>query len=120
MKALAAKLAASREGPQLSTRQKLLSEVGPSSEGISPITSRDVTSMQRAEAGGRGLLRCRGYTPKAESPLLRKRKRVVEGGKENTISPVLSGNTSRAVVEGGEAPTPKRNCNLLARSTPTR
>ena len=76
--------------------------------------------MQKAEAGGKGLLRARGYTPKAESPLLKKRMRVVEPGKEN--SPVLSGNSSSgAILEGDEAPTPKRrSMDLLARSTPNR
>lgn len=126
VKALAAKLAATREvEPRLSTRAKLLSERGPASEGISPVTARDVSHMKRAEAGGRGLLKARGYTPKAESPLLRKRKRCVEGKENSGESPVLSGSsqgTSRRLLGEGEGqPTPKRSCgDLLARSTPTR
>lgn len=128
VKALAAKMAATREvEPKLSTRAKLLSERGQASEGISPVTARDVSHMKRAEAGGRGLLKARGYTPKAESPLLRKRKRGLEGKENSGESPILSGSTqgtSRRLMgegEGEDLPTPKRSCgDLLARSTPTR
>jgi len=124
-KALAAKLAGAKEAPKVSTRTKLLSEMGPSSEFISPVTAKDVSRLQRAEAGGLGLLKTRGYTPKAESPLLRKRKRQFHEDTEN-VSPVLSGSVgpstqgARLREVGDGAPTPKRASNLLARSTPTR
>ena len=145
VKSLAAKMATTKEAPKLSTRAKLLSELGPSSEGISPVTARDIYHMQRAEAGGKGLLKARGYTPQVESPLLKKRKR--EGGdinKENCSSPLLgkskqprllnnlnqsndspvlagSGSNNSRVQKLSEESTPKKSSiDLLARSTPTR
>jgi hypothetical protein len=73
----------------VSVRKKLLSELGSSLEGISPVTLKDVRNMQAVEAGGQGLLKTRGYTPKTASPLSAgtlplKRKRLEEGGKENS------------------------------------
>ena len=147
VKSLAAKMATTKEAPKMSTREKLVSELGPSSEGISPVTARDIYHMQRAEAGGKGLLKARGYTPQVESPLLKKRKR--EGGdinKENCSSPLLSkskqprllntnslnqsngspvlagsSGTSNRVQQLSEELTPKKSSiDLLARSTPTR
>ena len=73
----------------MSTREKLLSELGPASEGISPVTARDIYHMQRTEAGGKGLLKARGYTPQVASPLLKKRKREGEINKENCSSPLI-------------------------------
>jgi len=127
-KTLAAKLAGAKTVPKVSTRTKLLSEVGNSTEGISPVSAKDVSNMRHAEAGGKGLLKMRGYTPNINSPLTAgrslKRKRITD--KENSLcsspglkaSPVLSGSTA---TSGGLAgPTPKRKANILARSTPTR
>eukprot|EP00092_Neocalanus_flemingeri_P020384 GFUD01022082.1.p1 GENE.GFUD01022082.1~~GFUD01022082.1.p1 ORF type:complete len:663 (-),score=151.50 GFUD01022082.1:268-2256(-) len=121
-KTLAAKLAGSKNAPKVPTRTKLLSEMGNSTEGISPVTARDVTNMKHAEAGGKGLLKMRGYTPNVNSPLTTgrtlKRKRITDE-KENSLcaSPVLSGAAGTLNLEG---PTPKRKANILARSTPTR
>ena len=143
VKSLAAKMATTKEAPKLSTRAKLLSELGPSSEGISPVTARDIYHMQRAEAGGKGLLKARGYTPQVESPLLKKRKREGDIDKENcsspllgkskqprllnslnqsNVSPVLAGSgTNNRVQQLSEESTPKKSSiDLLARSTPTR
>jgi len=127
-KTLAAKLAGAKIAPKVSTRTKLLSEVANSSEGISPVTAKDVSNMRHTEAGGKGLLKMRGYTPNINSPLTAgkglKRKRLAEE-KENSLcsspglkaSPVLSGSTGSEDLAG---PTPKRKANILARSTPTR
>jgi len=127
-KTLAAKLAGAKIAPKVSTRTKLLSEMGNSTEGISPVSARDVSNMRHAEAGGKGLLKMRGYTPNVNSPLgagrALKRKRIGDE-KENSLcaspglksSPVLSGITGPSNLEG---PTPKRKANILARSTPTR
>ena len=117
-KTLAAKMAGTKDQPRVSTRTKLLSDMGNSTEGISPVTARDITNLRRAEAGGNGLLKMRGYTPNVQSPLLRKRKRFEE--KENGPgSPILSGLTqNKQGLETG--PSPKRRANILARSTPTR
>jgi len=121
-KTLAAKLAGAKNAPKVSTRTKLLSEMGNSTEGMSPVTAKDVTNMKHAEAGGKGLLKMRGYTPNVNSPLAAgrtlKRKRMTEE-KENSLcaSPVLSGAPGTLNLEG---PTPKRRANILARSTPTR
>ena len=146
VKSLAAKMATTKEAPKLSTRQKLLSELGPTSEGISPVTARDIYHMQRTEAGGKGLLKARGYTPQVASPLLKKRKREGEINKENCSSPLLgkskqprllntnslnqsngspvlagSSGTSNRVQQLSEESTPKKSSiDLLARSTPTR
>jgi len=139
IKSLAAKMASTKEAPKLSTRAKLLSELGPTSQGISPVTARDISRMQRAEAGGKGLLKARGYTPQVESPLLRKRKRETDN-KENcssplltknkqprlleqsNASPVLAGsgsNNGRALRLSDEFNSPKKSStDLLARSTP--
>jgi len=127
-KTLAAKLAGAKAAPKVTTRTKLLSEVANSTEGISPVTAKDVSNMRHAEAGGKGILKCRGYTPNVNSPLTAgrtlKRKRITEE-KENSLcsspglkaSPVLSGSVGSGGLEG---PTPKRKANILARSTPTR
>lgn len=143
VKSLAAKMATTKEAPKMSTRNKLLSELGPSSEGISPVTARDISHMQKAEAGGKGLLKARGYTPQVESPLLRKRKREGDNiNKENCASPLLgkskqprllvgksngspvlagSGTSNRAQKLSEELSSPKKSSiDLLARSTPTR
>ena len=84
-----------KDKPKVSVRTKLLSEMGSSLEGISPVTLKDVRNMQAMEAGGRGLLKARGYTPnntaaaasplsaRNQPPLIRKRLREEEG-KENT------------------------------------
>jgi len=128
-KTLAAKLAGSKFGPKVSTRTKLLSEVANYTEGISPVTAKDVSNMKKAEAGGRGLLAMRGYTPTIGSPLTTgkglKRKRMIDAkencaspGLKSSPSPILSGATGRIPADGG--PTPKRKSNILARSTPTR
>jgi len=126
-KTLAAKLAGAKIAPKVSTRTKLLSEVANTTEGISPVTAKDVSNMRHTEAGGKGLLKMRGYTPNINSPLTAgkglKRKRLAE--KENSLcsspglkaSPVLSGSTGSQDLGG---PTPKRKANILARSTPTR
>ena len=94
-------------------RKKLLSELGSSLEGISPVTLKDVKNMQAVEAGGRGLLKTRGYTPKNASPLSAgsqplKRKRLEDGGscKENDGSSLALGASPRL--------TPKRP-KMLAR-----
>ena len=127
-KALASKLAGAKIAPKVSTRTKLLSEVSNSTEGISPVTAKDVNNMKYAEAGGKGLLKMRGYTPSISSPLSTgrtlKRKRLKDE-KENSVcaspglkpSPVLSGSSNGYNLEG---PTPKRKANILARSTPNR
>ena len=143
VKSLAAKIATTKEAPKLSTRAKLLSELGPSSEGISPVTARDIYHMQRAEAGGKGLLKARGYTPQVESPLLKKRKREGDINKENCSSPLLgkskqprllnslnqsngspvlagSGSSNRVQKLSEESTPKKSSVDLLARSTPTR
>ena len=143
VKSLAAKIATTKEAPKLSTRAKLLSELGPSSEGISPVTARDIYHMQRAEAGGKGLLKARGYTPQVESPLLKKRKREGDNNKENCSSPLLgkskqprllnslnqsngspvlagSGSSNRVQKLSEESTPKKSSVDLLARSTPTR
>ena len=119
-KTLAAKMAGTKDKPRVSTRTKLLSDMGNSTEGISPVTAKDITNLRRAEAGGNGLLKMRGYTPNVQSPLLRKRKRFDE--KENGPgSPILSGSTQPQNKQGLETgPSPKRRANILARSTPTR
>ena len=141
VKSLAAKMASTKEAPKLSTRAKLLSELGPTSQGISPVTARDISRMQRAEAGGKGLLKARGYTPQVESPLLRKRKRETDN-KENCSSPLLTKNRQPRLLEQSNASpvlagsvsnngkslrlsdefnSPKKSStDLLARSTPTR
>ena len=73
--------------------------------------------MRAAEAGGRGLLKMRGYTPTVSSPLNLKRKR--EDEKENSCaSPILSG-IKLNNTELNQS-SPKRRANILARSTPTR
>ena len=115
-KTLAAKMAGTKA--KVSTRTKLLSDMANFTEGISPVTAKDITNLRQAEAGGNGLLKMRGYTPNVQSPLLRKRKRFDE--KENGPgSPILSGSTqNRPGFDNG--PSPKRRANILARSTPTR
>ena len=117
-KTLAAKMAGAKSQAKVSTRTKLLSDMANFTEGISPVTAKDVANLRKAEAGGNGLLKMRGYTPNVQSPLLRKRKRMEE--KENGPgSPILSGITQiRPGLEDG--PSPKRRANILARSTPTR
>ena len=86
-------------------------------------TCQDISNLRRAEAGGKGLLKMRGYTPTVSSPLaasLRKRKRLDE--KENSggcASPILSGH-AKSNPTGEDTPNPKRRANILARSTPTR
>ena len=87
-------------------------------------TCKDISNLKRAEAGGKGLLKMRGYTPTVSSPLaagLRKRKRLDE--KENSgggcASPILSGHAKNNPT-GEDTPNPKRRANILARSTPTR
>jgi len=118
-KTLAAKMAGAKVAAKVSTRTKLLSDMANFTEGISPVTAKDITNLRRAEAGGAGLLKMRGYTPSVDSPLLRKRKRLEE--KENSsqpASPILSGSTQTR--PGLAGPSPKRRCNILARSTPTR
>ena len=115
-KTLAAKMAGSKEAPKVSTRKKLLSDMANFTEGISPVTAKDITNLRRAEAGGQGLLKMRGYTPSVQSPLLRKRKR----NDENVAgSPILSGSTQHNNMDDNGA-SPKRRANILARSTPTR
>ena len=114
-KTLAAKMAGAKVAAKVSTRTKLLSDMANFTEGISPVTAKDITNLRRAEAGGAGLLKMRGYTPSVDSPLLRKRKRLEE--KENTgepASPILSGSTQTR--PGLAGPSPKRRCNILARS----
>lgn len=120
-KTLAAKLAGAKIAPKISTRTKLMAEMGNGTESMSPVSARDVTNMKCAEAGGKGLLKMRGYTPNVNSPLTKgtlKRKRINDE-KENSVcaSPVLSGAAGTLNLEG---PTPKRKANILARSTPTR
>ena len=46
-KSLASKLAGAREQPRLSSRAKLLSEAAAGTEGISPVTGRDVAALRR-------------------------------------------------------------------------
>ena len=117
-KTLAAKMAGSKEGAKVSTRTKLLSDMANFTEGFSPVTAKDITNLRKAEAGGNGLLKMRGYTPNVQSPLLRKRKRM--DGKENGPgSPILSG-TTQGRIGMDYGPSPKRRSNILARSTPTR
>ena len=117
-KTLAAKMAGTKNLAKVSTRTKLLSDMANFTEGISPVTAKDITNLRKAEAGGNGLLKMRGYTPNVQSPLLRKRKRFDE--KENGPgSPILSGSTqNKPGFDNG--PSPKRRANILARSTPTR
>jgi len=116
-KTLAAKLAGSKDVPTMSTRKKLLFDVASFTEGISPVTTKDISNMRVAEAGGRGLLKMRGYTPTVSSPLNLKRKR--EDEKENSCaSPILSG-IKLNNTELNQS-SPKRRANILARSTPTR
>ena len=123
-KTLAAKMAGTKDKPKVSTRTKLLSDMGNSTEGISPVTAKDIVNLRRAEAGGNGLLKQRGYTPNIQSPLLRKRKRIEE--KENDLcgSPILTGSTQNSRTQNLEsANSPNRGggeANILARSTPTR
>jgi len=117
-KTLAAKMAGSKEGTKVSTRTKLLSDMANFTEGISPVTAKDISNLRKAEAGGNGLLKMRGYTPNVQSPLLRKRKRMDD--KENGPgSPILSG-TTQGRIGMDYGPSPKRRSNILARSTPTR
>lgn len=84
---------------------------------------QDISNMRAAEAGGRGLLKMRGYTPTVASPLtagLRKRKRLDEKENSDCASPILSGNKQRKTTEDDTQPSAKRRANILARSTPTR
>jgi len=112
VKTLAAKLAGAKNQPKIALRTKLSSELSSSIESVSPVTVKDVENMRHNEAGGKGLLKCRGYTPKVASPLttgrIAKRKRLgeLEEGKENLscASPRLSA-----------GPTPKRQATLSRR-----
>jgi len=110
LKTLAAKLAKQKNQATVSLRTKLSSELGNVTEMVSPVTVKDVEKMRLNEAGGKGLLKCRGYTPKVASPLTTgraiKRKRIVEEGKENMTcaSPRLAA-----------GPTPKRQATLSRR-----
>jgi len=100
VKTLAAKLAGLKDQPKVGLRAKLLSSTdGNAIEGISPVTARDVKNMQTAEAGGKGLLRARGYTPSNPNEQPIKRKRVEE--KEN---------------KNESGPTPKRQTTLARRA----
>jgi len=120
IKTLAAKVAGLKEKPKMSIRAKLMSDKGNSIEGISPVTSKDIQKLQQAEAGGHGVLKARGYTPKNASPLagqspltsgkMMKRKRLDD--KENGASPLAK----RRVGEGSSnGPTPKRQMTCARR-----
>ena len=122
-KTLAAKMAGTKDKPRVSTRTKLLSDMGNFTEGISPVIAQDIINLRRAEAGGNGLLKMRGFTPGVQSPLLRKRKRFDEKENEPGGSPILSGSSQNKRpreldLEAG--PSPKQTADILARSTPTR
>ena len=84
--------------------------------GISPVTAKDMRNLQLAEAGGNGLLKSRGYTPKTASPLtggkMIKRKRLDE--KENGGSPLLG--KSGGLLRGTDGPTPKRQMTFARRT----
>lgn len=112
LKTLAAKLAKQKSQAKVSLRTKLSSELGNVTESVSPVTVKDVENMRLNEAGGKGLLKCRGYTPKMASPLTAgkalKRKRIVEEGKENL-------NASCASPRLSTGPTPKRQASLSSR-----
>ena len=80
------------------------------------MTAKDMRNLQLAEAGGNGLLKSRGYTPKTASPLtdgkMIKRKRLDE--KENGGSPMLGKNGG--LVRGTDGPTPKRQMTFARRT----
>ena len=81
------------------------------------MTSKDMRNLQLAEAGGNGLLKSRGYTPKTASPLtggkMIKRKRLDE--KENGGSSPMLGKSGGSLRET-EGPTPKRQMTFARRT----